>query len=284
MSTALMDHIDVVSYHCAPPEPTDEMTSSRQRLIDSVIRQKHSIGYRPTTSTVRKEPTRPTAPALHANQRVRQRSLSASKELPILRKDLKKAVAFGTTVTVKNGRSASRSRPSTSITSSSSQSNYRLQDDIQDLRIRMNNSEKIRREVDQLQKIVRNLIEENANLSGDLKQLSGIVNDLNESNSALMTRVNLLEIWHARANVEEVPRHYNNKHLKSKKSDSEDSFCASNFKNGVKSSKQLNGNYSMEVGRRLAHIYIGDEYPAQNSNRQATRSHEIDDESNRTSD
>lgn len=78
----------------------------------------------------------------------------------------------------------------------------------------------MRKEVDQLQKIVKSLIEENVNLSTNLKQLDSIIHDLHESNSALKTRVNLLELWYARSNTDETPSnrlHNNNfSHLNGK--------------------------------------------------------------------
>lgn len=59
-----------------------------------------------------------------------------------------------------------------------------------------------------MQKIIKTLIEENVDLQacfhenralrGDIKQLSKVVQELSDSNSALNTRLNLLELWYAR--------------------------------------------------------------------------------------
>lgn len=209
-----MDHIDVRSYHCPPPAESTYSTKStadldparqrynnhiiqfyfRPRLIDSIINRKNSSSpYRPTTSTIKKENARFFVPNLYANQRVRQRSISRESPPPQLKKE-KKAVAFGTTITIKDRRNTSLTRPSTSFIND--QSNARLE--LQNLRLRVEANEKMRKDVDQLQRIVKSLIEENVTLAADLRQLSKIVHELHENNSFLKTKMSLLEPWHTK--------------------------------------------------------------------------------------
>jgi regulator of replication initiation timing len=66
----------------------------------------------------------------------------------------------------------------------------------------------LQKDVEQLQKIVKTLIEENIDLQAcfhenralqaDVKHLTKTVQELSDSNSALKTRLNLLEVWYAR--------------------------------------------------------------------------------------
>jgi regulator of replication initiation timing len=151
-------------------------------------------------------------------------------------------------------------RPSTS---NSNQSNFRLYDEVHQLRSRVENSDKLRKEVDQLQKVVKGLIEENVTLSADLKHLNGIVHDLHESNSALKTRINLLELRNNRLNVDEMPstRLYNNTNLnvskvnRSGKSVDSDPYYRTH-QYGVQNAARRRNEYGAEVNRRLAHVTL----------------------------
>lgn len=195
------------------------------RFIDSIVRQKNQNKHERHSSWTEsnKLGQQFIVPNLYANQRVRQRSFSKDPpKPPKLQRDLKKTVAFGLTTTI--GDNFNSLRPSTS-TSSLYQPNSKLPNNhLHNNRIEANSQ--LRKDVDQIQKVVKSLIEENVELQAcyhenrklhaDVKQLNKTVQELSESNSALMTRVNLLEIWYSRLN-ENQKRELSTTHLINKK-------------------------------------------------------------------
>lgn len=100
-------------------------------------------------------------------------------------------------------------RPSTS----NSQSSTKLHNEIRYLQSRVDVNEKLQTDVDQLQKVVKSLIEENLDLHTcfhdnrslheDIKQLNKTVQELVEDNTTLRTRINLMEVRYARWNAVE---------------------------------------------------------------------------------
>jgi hypothetical protein len=220
-----MKHIEIQTYcaKTAPPIP-----SPTPNLAVSSSNPPHPI--------VKPSSTQPTTipssiPHLYTDQRIRRRSIS--HDPPIQKRQeggVKKVVAFGRTTAVQVSvygyiiimfklfqPATNSSRPSSVRQSFGGAVNHsenaKLRADIEQLKTRQLNAEKMRTEVDQLHKIMDGLLkkqvelqtstDENQALRTEMQQLRATVTELQGNNAALTKRVDELE--KSKENQREMP-------------------------------------------------------------------------------